>query len=271
MTPVSGGDELSPETWRRALAAWAIPDEILARAPESPWGFPVDLFRRSASMTLDDPLPSPSMQRALEALPAGGTVLDVGAGAGAASLRLVPRAGKVVAVDESKDMLDAFAEAAVARQVVHEEITGRWPDVESPAPVCDVVVCSHVLYNVPDIEPFARALDLHAARRVVVELSARHPQSDLSPLWLSIHGLRRPTRPDADDAAAILTGLGFEVTVERFERPSLWQGAGMSDRVAFARKRLCVDGTHDAEIEEFLAAQPDGEARSLVTIHWDTA
>ena len=30
--------------WREALAEWAIPKEIIDRAPESPWHFPVKLF-----------------------------------------------------------------------------------------------------------------------------------------------------------------------------------------------------------------------------------
>ena len=33
------------ERWREQLDGWAIPAEILAAAPESPWGFPVGLFR----------------------------------------------------------------------------------------------------------------------------------------------------------------------------------------------------------------------------------
>ena len=44
-----------------------------------------------------------------------------------------------------------------------------WPDVASQAPPADVVVSSHVLYNVPDIGPFLVALHEHARRRVVVE------------------------------------------------------------------------------------------------------
>src|SRR5260370_12836119 len=57
------------EQWTQALAAWAIPPEILAAAPESPWGFPTEGFARRA-----DTGPAkqrPSTERALWALPAG--------------------------------------------------------------------------------------------------------------------------------------------------------------------------------------------------------
>src|SRR4051812_28598057 len=91
--------------WAEALAAWAIPEDILAAAPESPWGFPVALFHPAE----DGPADTPSRQAALDALDAlggsGGSVLDVGCGAGAASLALVPPARRVIGVDSSPDML----------------------------------------------------------------------------------------------------------------------------------------------------------------------
>ena len=36
------------DRWRQQLEGWAIPETILAAAPESPWGFPVGLFRSRA-------------------------------------------------------------------------------------------------------------------------------------------------------------------------------------------------------------------------------
>jgi hypothetical protein len=45
-----------------------------------------------------------------------------------------------------------------------------------------VAVCHHVVYNVGNLAKFLTALDGHAERRVVLELTDRHPQSDLSPL-----------------------------------------------------------------------------------------
>src|SRR5919198_2420631 len=82
--------------WLEELEAWAIPEEILARAPESPWEFPVGLFRARAEQAQAG-RPTPSSSQALRFLPAGGTVLDVGAGGGAASLPLAGRASRIVA------------------------------------------------------------------------------------------------------------------------------------------------------------------------------
>src|SRR5260370_38821066 len=66
------------EQWTQALAAWAIPPEILAAAPESPWGFPTEVSARRADTVPEQP--TPSTQRALEALPAGRSVLAAGCG-----------------------------------------------------------------------------------------------------------------------------------------------------------------------------------------------
>src|SRR5919197_1514147 len=102
------------QRWREDLDSWAIPPEILDAAPESPWGFPPSLFTRAAQEALDKQAdaPTPSLRRALEALPDGGSVLDVGAGGGAASLPLCPPAATVTAVDQSPEMLARFAELA---------------------------------------------------------------------------------------------------------------------------------------------------------------
>src|SRR3954465_14601387 len=83
------------DRWREELAGWEIPPEILAQAPESPWGFPPELFAAPP-----DPVDTPSRDRALEGLPPGGSVIDVGCGGGGGGLALgpppppAPRAGR---------------------------------------------------------------------------------------------------------------------------------------------------------------------------------
>src|SRR5207247_2681433 len=56
------------ERWGRLLRGREIPAEILKAAPESPWGFPAELFRRRAeAATIAET--TPTTRRALEALP----------------------------------------------------------------------------------------------------------------------------------------------------------------------------------------------------------
>ncbi|HEV2811169.1 MAG TPA: hypothetical protein VGV93_12335 [Acidimicrobiales bacterium] len=46
------------ERWSEALSKWAVPDEILARAPEPPWHCPLSVFTYRPEVALADPSPS---------------------------------------------------------------------------------------------------------------------------------------------------------------------------------------------------------------------
>ncbi len=255
--------------WAEALAEWAIPPEIAERAPESPWGCPTGLFARSAEEAVAPGAgPSPTARRALEALPEGGSVLDVGVGGGAASLPLAPPASRITGVDQSPRMLEAFATLAERRGVDHSQVEGTWPEAAAQVDPADVVVCAHVFYNVPEIEPFVAALTAKARRRVVVELTAAHPQAHLNPLWRHFHGVDRPTGPTADDALAVLASMSVDAGVERWLAPGRWESAPRDELVAFARRRLCLPPERDPEVAAALDDLFDPGPRSLVTLWW---
>ncbi|CAN5807359.1 hypothetical protein BH20ACT7_BH20ACT7_02730 [soil metagenome] len=253
------------QRWRQSLESLALPPELLASAPESPWGFAVPLFDRLADEAMTTQTPS---RRAAAALLAdGGSVLDVGCGGGAASLPLVPLARRVVGVDESAAMVEAFAARADRLGVGHREVIGRWPDVAESTPPVDVAVCHHVLYNVADLAPFVLALTAAAGRGVVVEQTAAHPLAWQVPLWRQLHGLDRPPGPTVDDLLPALGELGIRAQVTRWSQPSPWR-AGGDDVVAFVRRRLCLPAERDAEIRVALMADGVPETRQMTTLWW---
>jgi SAM-dependent methyltransferase len=262
--------------WRDQLDGWVIPPEILAAAPESPWGFPVGLFRSRAHRHGSGG-PTPSTTEAARHLPAGGSVLDVGAGAGAASLPLAGTASRLVGVDELPEMLAAFLAAARAAGVDAEGVEGRWPEVAGRVGPADVVVCHHVLYNVADLAPFATALTGHARRRVVCELTDRHPLVGLAPLWRRFWDLERPDGPGADDAVAALRSLGLAVDRTDWERPDRHGFDDFDELVAFTRRRLCLPASRDGEVAEALLEEGtrpvggvwvSGRPRRITTLSW---
>lgn len=266
------------KAWGEMLRAWAIPEEILDQAPEPPYGFPPELFRRRAETAIAE-APSASAIRAIEVLPDGGTVIDVGVGAGAASLPLASRASLITGIDPSEAMLEEFRETARTVGVEAHAVLGIWPEIGAEVPPADVVVCNHVLYNAPDLGPFAAALSDHARRRVVVEITREHPVAWMNDLWLRFHGIERPSEPTADTAVAALQELGVGVHREdrtRETNPSGFELRG--DAIALTRRRLCLSPDRDLEIAVALGdrlAERDGlwstgpTDQMLVTLWWD--
>lgn len=251
--------------WRSSLEKWAIPQEILDSAPQSPWIHPVENFRPKGDLHVQ----VPSRLRALEALTGDRpSVLDVGCGGGRAAFGLVPPATHVVGVDHQQGMLDVFAAEARARGVDSDVVLGDWPDVADATPECDVVVCHHVFYNVQDLRPFVTALHSHARSRVVVELPLRHPLSSLSPAWRHFWGLERPDSPSADDALACVRSLGIDAQCETFAVQGWGQPEVTDAEVVNTRIRLCLTEDRDPDVREFLEKNPR-MTRDLATIWWD--
>jgi len=253
--------------WADALAAWRIPDEILAQAPASPWIHPVELFVTPGGEIPDNP----SHRRAREAVPAGGAVLDVGCGGGRAAFALVPPAGRVVGVDQQEQMLAQFAAAAQRRGVAHAQVLGDWPAVAALTEDADVVVCHHVAYNVAALAPFAVALDAHARRRVVLELPDRHPLTHLAPLWRHFWHLERPDGPTCEDAADVLREVGLDVQVEYWsdDSPHRAEALPWDKQVAFMRTRLCLTPERDDEVADIMAQTPH-LPRRMATLWWSS-
>ena len=253
--------------WASALRRWAIPDDLVAAAGETPYFFSHAVFSAAADAALDRADDTVSDAVAKEALPDGGAVLDVGVGAGAASLRLP--AGHVIGVDPDAELLEAFTARAARRGIRSTAIQGAWPDVESRTPSAHVAVCHHVVYNVGDLAGFATALTAHAERRVVIELTAVHPMTWLSPYWEALHGIRQPDQPTVDDAVALLTGLGLEVRQQRWRRPVQMIGENDVDAVARIARRLCLPPDRHDELALVLARDPPPTERDVVTLWWE--
>ena len=272
MPPLSG----LLSKWRDDLAGWAIPESITSAVTESPWVLPRDVFARRADRLRQAP-GGPSYDRERAALDPPGSVLDVGAGAGAACLPLADRTTALTAVDSDDGMLARLASRARAAGLEPRLLPGQWPGVAGQAGPADLVTCHHVLYNVPDLVPFIEALTGNSRRQVVVELTAAHPLVTLNPLWLRFHGLRRPEGPAATDVLAILAAMGLRAGHTEWNRPAQADYATGSELVDTTRRRLCLPPERTSEVEAalreagYLSQPPDlgTSGRSVVTIWWE--
>lgn len=253
--------------WTTMMAARRVPEEILAHAPASPYRQDPERFRAAT-----EPSDTPSRHAALALLaetPEDRRVLDVGCGAGAASLALAGEIDHVVGVDPASDMLAAFAAACLDRGVPYQAVLGTWPDAAADTGDAPVVLCHHVGYDTADLAGFAAGLTAAARNGVVLELHAEHPQAWLDPLWVRFHGLVRPEPPTADDALAVLAELGIDPRVERWTagpRPAEDPEA----RAVRVARRLCLPPERVPEVAEVLADEPSlvGSPRERVTVTW---
>jgi SAM-dependent methyltransferase len=257
--PVTSGPAAA--RWRELLQARAIPSEIRAAAPQDPSRH--DPARFVPPVVPED---TPSRRAALQLLaPEGGTVLDVGCGAGAAGLALLPKVSQLTGVDHAEDMLRAFERACTERGVAHRSVHGPWPDVAPEAGAADVVVSHHVGYNTVELGPFLVAMSAAARRGVVVELHAVHPGAWLDPLWLQFHGLRRPAPATAQDVLAVCAEVGIHPEVQYWTRPA--QPRHPEAELDFSMRRLCLPAQRRDEVAEAVA-RLGPRHRDLVTICW---
>jgi SAM-dependent methyltransferase len=235
--------------WAELLDAWTIPDDILFQAPEDPWTLEPEWMAAPRH-----PQDTPSRRLAMEALPPGGRILDIGCGGGAASLALVPPGGWIVGLDSSPRSLDAFRAACRSRGVPFETVQGEWPVAAAAVDPADIVVCHNVAYNVRDILAFVVELTGRARYRVVVELAAAHPSAALAPLWRYFWKLDRPHGPSAGDFLAVVTEAGIDPVVEQF--PGRSHVRSPESAVALARRRLCLPAAREAEVAAGLKVLP---------------
>ncbi|MDP1807382.1 MAG: class I SAM-dependent methyltransferase, partial [Acidimicrobiales bacterium] len=196
------------DRWRELLQQSAVPQEIIDSSPEPEATLEPERFRWRPEEDVAQPV-RPSRRRALEALPEGGTVLDVGVGGGASSLGLVPKPGLIVGVDPLGGMLEAFQASAAEAGVACKAVLGNWPEAADQVEPADVAVCHHAIYRVTELEDFLAALTERARHRVVVEVSARSPLSQVDALWKLLHGIDRPEWQVADEVEAVLKAMGM--------------------------------------------------------------
>jgi Methyltransferase domain len=264
------------ERWRSDLAAWAIPEHITAAVAQSPWVLPRAVFARRADRLAATPSGA-SFERAWAALDPSGSLIDVGSGAGAACLPLLPRVTALTAIDTEPDMLELLERRAAASGTTPRLITGTWPEVAAEAGNADVVTCHHVTYNVPEIEPFLAALTAAARREVVLEMTAAHPLVSLNQLWLRFHGLVRPTGPTADDLLAILAAMGIRAGSKRWRRPGGPDYESFAELTDVTRRRLCLPPERTDEVAQALmesGIEPErpvdlgSSGREVTTVWW---
>jgi 2-polyprenyl-3-methyl-5-hydroxy-6-metoxy-1,4-benzoquinol methylase len=211
-------------------------------APPSVESFRADRERADDARVLD----------ALSALVASnGTVVDVGAGAGRFAIPLARRVARVIAVEPSDTMRNALqsdAERSGIRNI--DLVASRWEQADGVTG--DVVIAAHVVYPLPDIEPFTRKLDAAARSHVAVVVFEQPPLSWLADFWPRVHAESRLPAPHLPQVLDVVAELGFgPASVELIEVEPFDLGPPETARQKL-RRRLHV--APDSAADERLAA-----------------
>ncbi len=153
------------------------------------------------------------VNRLLEEVEPRHTVIDVGAGGGRLALALATRCRQVVAVEPSASMADVLRQQASDYSIRNVTLVqSSWESAEvEPG---DIVLCSHVLYVVREIESFVRKLESHAKEKVLVVLFQASPQSQTYDLWERIHREKRIPLPSLPELQEVLAQLEVDAKVE---------------------------------------------------------
>ena len=206
----------------------------------------------------------------------GGSVLDIGAGTGRASLPLALAGHPVTAVEPSETMLSGLADAILGLPVTVVE--GRWPASTDLVGIHRVAMCAHVVFDVADVGPFLTAMNERAAAGVVIEMTDRHPWVHLGPYYQALHSLERPLGPGWEDLMSVVKEvIGIDPSVEHWQRPTDLWFESVDEILELYAKRLLIGPDRWTELramlEPALVSGPGGfqvgtESRDLVTIWW---
>ncbi|MDH3397575.1 MAG: methyltransferase domain-containing protein [Acidimicrobiia bacterium] len=264
--------------WRRWLEEWAIPLELMEAVPDSPYGWSPELWKRRAQVAREQGSQTPTSDIIRSLLPASGTLLDVGAGTGRASLVHAAEGYSLTAVEKNPDLAEGFRQRATEQGVSAELVEGAWPDIAGSVDRHDVAMCAHVVYDVADIEPFLSALARHARVGVVVELTPGHPWSDLLPYYRALHRLERPHGPTYADFVEVVEEVcEASPHVETWTRPGQVWFESWDEILDHYGKRLVLPRSRWSELRELLVPETKDDAgrlyvgsrdRTIVTVWW---
>ena len=199
--------------------------------------------------------PDPFLDKVLAHVDGQSTVLDVGAGTGRHTVPMARVVRRVVAVEPSPAMASRLREWAQEEGLANVElIEGSWPDTDTP--VCDLAVCSHVLYPIAEIEPFLRRLDGSARRWCFLELHDEQIALESLGLWERFHGEPRAPQPTFRDVLPVLWQMGLRPNLEMSAIPAGWSWESMDEAAEEGRVHLAIpeDEATETRLRQMLAA-----------------
>ncbi len=245
------------ERWRELLDARAqqmdTAYERLGRTSADLWNRRARNFHRATKETVgDDPL----FLRLCQIVTPQTTVLDVGAGTGRFALALAPLVQHITAVEPNSTMLSYLRQDAADQQISNiSYVPTSWQDAPDDL-TADIVICSHVLYPIRDIDIFLTKLHKATNQTCYIYMRAKHFDEISSPLWQHFHHTERLLMPSYIHALDVMYDMGIYADVEIVIQPPGMRFPSLAIAVEEMKELLILpddEATQD-ELRTLLAA-----------------
>jgi SAM-dependent methyltransferase len=220
------------------------------------WARRAKTYREAMHARADD---DPFLARVLPRVTAQTNILDVGAGTGRHTIALAPHVARVTAVEPSAAMLGFLREDASAQGLANvQTVPAEW--MAATVAPHDVVLCSHVLYPIAEIEPFVRKLALHAGQRVFIYTRVDPLPTDFG-LWAEFHGEALQGQPSHMDVLNALAQMDIYPDVDIVQHRFTWTFASLDEAVEHVRNSLALNDDDEASTARLRALLDDRLAR----------
>jgi SAM-dependent methyltransferase len=212
--------ESAVQRWNEILDARAQQMDAayarLGRTSADFWERRASGFHRSTKDTITS---DPFYLRLRDVVTQQTSVLDVGAGTGRFSLALAPQAEHITAVEPSAAMMDFLRRDAADKGLSNIScVQTTWQEAPDNLQA-DIVICSHVLYPIRDIEPFLVKLQKATRQDCYIYSRATHIDALTADLWQHFHHDERRIPPSYIHVLDVLYEMGIFANVEIVSLP----------------------------------------------------
>ena len=219
-----------------------------------------DFWKRRASgfhRSTKDTIPSdPLYLRLCNLVTLQTSVLDVGAGTGRFSLALAPYSKYITAVEPSAAMMDFLRSDAADKGLSNiSYVQATWQAAPDNLQA-DIVICSHVLYPIRDIEPFLVKLQKATRQDCYCYLRATHIDALTADLWQHFHHDERRIPPSYIHVLDVLYEMGIFANVETVTLPQSMRYPSLNVAVTEMSEQLILPD--DEKTREELRALLEG-------------
>ena len=203
-------------------------------------------FHRSTKDTVNR---DPFYLRLCDKVSSRTSILDVGAGTGRFSLALAPQVDHIIAVEPSAAMMDFLRQDAADKDLRNiSYVQTIWEEAPDNLQA-DIVICSHVVYPIRDIEPFLLKLHKAAHQGCYIYARATHIDALTADLWRHFHHDERCMPPSYIHVMDVLYEMDIFANVEIVSLPSSLRYPSLDVAVTEMTEQLILPGDEITRVE----------------------